>query len=104
MWPSATESHLIVRCAAEVEGEWLVEDLFVPVGRWMPESDTVAGADLLPAQLDVPGRRATEVGHRRAPPQDLVDRSLHQPRIRPEPGEFRGVLCQREHSVRNRIA
>jgi hypothetical protein len=44
---AAAESDVVVRIAIDVETEGIIEDLLVPIGRDVPETDLVARPDLI---------------------------------------------------------
>src|SRR5688500_3374646 len=71
--PAAAEGDVRVGIAGDVEAERVVEHGLVAVAGDVPEADLLAGADHLPAQLEVPGGVAAEEHDRRRPPQDLLD-------------------------------
>ena len=58
----------------------------------------------LAAQLDVVGRGAAEVHHRRAPAQHLLDRGADERPVGPQLRELVGVLVQGDHPVRDEVA
>ena len=80
------------------------EDALVEVGRRVPDDHLVARPDLRPAQLDVAGGGAAEVQHRRRPAQDLLDRGRHERRVGAQPRHLVGVVHERLHAVRDRLA
>ena len=72
------EAEVRVRVAVDAEGERVLEDVLVAVGRRVEERQRVALADLLAAQLVVARRGAREVVDRRRPAHDLVGRDLDE--------------------------
>ena len=72
--PAATERHVLVRHARGVHRVRVRKDLFVVVARGKPHDDLVALGDVLPTELDVLRRGATEVVHRARHAKELFDR------------------------------
>ena len=70
------ESHVVVGHPVEPQRVGVLEPGLVAVARGPPHDDLVALLDLLPVQLDVAGRRTTEVVDRRGEAQELLDRDL----------------------------
>jgi hypothetical protein len=98
------EGEVAVGAAIDAEREGIVEDLLVAVRGREVERELLAGADLLAAQLVVLARDPGEVGDRRDPAQDLLDRRGKQIGVRPEPGPLAGMLAEGEQAPAEGVA
>ena len=99
------EGEVEVWRAAKVEPVRVGELALVAVRRWVPQHDRVAGPDRRAVQVEVCGRRAGELDHRRRPPQQLLDGGLdHAVGIGREPVTLGRVFQQRLHATGDGIA
>ena len=104
MRPTATEAHVLVRAAEDVELERAVELILVAVRGDVPDADLVAILELLAAQYRVACDVAPEVHDRRRPPHDLVGRRLRARRVVDQQLVLLGEVAERLDAVRDRIA
>ncbi len=80
-----------------------VEVALVAVGGDVPEDDRVALLDVLAPERGVLGRGPAEVHDRRAVPQHLLGRALHQREVALESLQLVGVPEQRVHAVGGQV-
>ena len=104
MRPTATEAHVLVRAAEDVELERAVELILVAVRGDVPDADLVAILELLAAQNRVARDVAPEVHDRRCPPDDLVGRRLRARRIVDQQLVLLGKVAECLDAMRDRIA
>ena len=68
------ESHVIVGRAGDIELEWIAEDFFVAVGRWVQQKDAVALVDREAIDHNILSRGAIHVADGCGPTQHLFNR------------------------------
>ncbi len=103
MFPDA-EGQMAVGLTIHAERERLLEHLLVAIGRGIEEAHRLTGADLLPSQLEVLGRRPAELDHRRGPAHDLLHRKRDELGIPPQLLELAGILYERQQPPAHGVA
>ena len=81
MGATSTEGEMWVVSSGYVELEGVAECIRIPVGRRVPHDNLVARGDRGSRQLCVPASRPAHVQDRCGPPNHLVDRRRHKPRV-----------------------
>ncbi len=100
MWPATAERHVRVLCAADVESERVLEDLFVAVGRAQHRHHPIALRDRDAVHLHVDLRAARPEGDGRRPAQHLFDRAGAYRLVGAVPLDLLGVRHERLQSRR----
>src|SRR5690606_24202379 len=92
-----TEGQVFVRAAVDVEGERVLENRLVPVGRRVAQHQPVALPELPAADLHVLRDRAQDGLHRARPAYRLVDKRRQQRGIRLQAPQQAGLGGQCPH-------
>src|SRR6185312_90150 len=87
-----TEGDVLVGIALDIEAVGIVEDGLVAICRRNPQRNAVALGDCVIADPRIFRRNARNMRDRTGPPQDLLDRSWQQRRIRGEATHLIGML------------
>ena len=94
--------EVLVGAAADVEGVWVLEHIFVTVGRRIRQQHRLAGLDGATAKFIIDSGRAHEVFHRGGPADHFVGGGSHQRRVGLKACQLIGILDEGQHSARHR--
>ena len=101
---AVAQREMLVGGAGHVKTVGIGELRFIAVGRGVPNHHAVAGLDLAPMHLGILGGGAHEMSDRRGVAQDFLDRGGQQRSVFGQALALRGILNQREHPARGRVA